>query len=140
VIDSYFSGTKVKWILDHIDGAREKAEAGELLVGTIDTWLVWKFTQGKHHITDVSNASRTMLYNINSMQWDDDLLELLTIPKPMLPQVKQSSEIYGYASSEFFGSEIPISGIAGDQQAALFGQLCTMTIQMVFILSQPSQV
>jgi glycerol kinase len=125
VIDSYFSGTKVKWILDHIDGAREKAEAGELLVGTIDTWLVWKFTQGKHHITDVSNASRTMLYNINSMQWDDDLLELLTIPKSMLPQVKQSSEIYGYASSEFFGSEIPISGIAGDQQAALFGQLCT---------------
>ena len=125
VIDSYFSGTKVKWILDNVDGAREKAESGNLLMGTIDTWLVWKFTDGEHHITDVSNASRTLLFNINSMDWDDELLDLLTIPKNMLPRVKQSSEVYGYTQSNFFNTQIPLSGIAGDQQAALFGQMCT---------------
>lgn len=125
VIDSYFSGTKVKWILDHVDGARKKAEAGELVLGTIDTWLIWKMTEGKLHITDVTNACRSMLFNINTMDWDDELLELLTIPKSMLPQVKQSSEVYGYTSPNFFASKIPIAGIAGDQQAALFGQMCT---------------
>ncbi len=125
VIDSYFSGTKVKWILDHLDGARKKAEAGELVLGTIDTWLIWKMTEGKLHITDVTNACRSMLFNINTMDWDDELLDLLTIPKSMLPQVKQSSEVYGYTSPNFFASKIPIAGIAGDQQAALFGQMCT---------------
>lgn len=125
VIDSYFSGTKIKWILDHVEGAREKAEAGDLIAGTIDTWLVWNFTNGDQHITDVSNASRTLLFNINTMDWDDELLELLTIPKSMLPKVKQSSEIYGHTQSTFYDTKIPISGIAGDQQAALFGQMCT---------------
>ncbi|WP_242121255.1 glycerol kinase GlpK [Aestuariivivens sediminicola] len=125
VIDSYFSGTKVKWILDHVKGAREKAENGSLIIGTIDTWLIWNFTKGEQHVTDVSNASRTLLFNLNTLEWDDDLLELFTIPKSMLPQVKQSSEVYGYALSSFYGTEIPISGIAGDQQAALFGQMCT---------------
>ena len=125
VIDSYFSGTKVKWILDHVEGARDKAEAGELILGTIDTWLIWNFTKGEQHITDVSNASRTLLFNINTMEWDDELLELLTIPKSMLPEVKQSSEIYGHTKSTFYDTNIPIAGIAGDQQAALFGQMCT---------------
>ncbi|WP_036380289.1 glycerol kinase GlpK [Muricauda sp. MAR_2010_75] len=125
VIDSYFSGTKVKWILDHVEGAREKAEAGDLVLGTIDTWLIWKMTEGQLHITDVTNACRSMLFNINTMDWDDDLLELLTIPKSMLPIVKQSSEVYGHTSPNFFASKIPIAGIAGDQQAALFGQMCT---------------
>ena len=125
VIDSYFSGTKVKWILDNVDGAREKAEAGKLILGTIDTWLIWNLTKGDQHITDVTNASRTLLFNINTMDWDDELLELFSIPKSMLPQVKQSSEIYGYTKSIFYDSNIPISGIAGDQQAALFGQMCT---------------
>ncbi len=125
VIDAYFSATKVKWILDKVDGARKKAEAGDLLMGTIDTWLVWNFTKGDQHITDVSNASRTLLFNINSMHWDDELLELFTIPKSMLPQVKQSSEIYGHSTSTFYDARIPIAGIAGDQQAALFGQMCT---------------
>ena len=125
VIDSYFSGTKVKWLLDHVEGARQKAEAGNLILGTIDTWLVWNFTKGAQHITDVTNASRTMLFNINTMDWDDELLELLTIPKSMLPEVKQSSEIYGHTKSTFYDANIPISGIAGDQQAALFGQMCT---------------
>jgi glycerol kinase len=125
VIDSYFSGTKVKWILDNVAGAREKAEDGELILGTIDTWLVWNFTKGEQHITDVSNASRTMIFNINTMEWDDELLELLTIPKSMLPKVKSSSEVYGHANSTFYDAKIPISGIAGDQQAALFGQMCT---------------
>lgn len=125
VIDSYFSGTKVKWILDNVSGARAAAEAGNLLMGTIDTWLVWNFTKGRQHITDVSNASRTLLFNINSMDWDDELLALLTIPKSMLPAVKQSSEIYGHTTSTFYDTKIPISGIAGDQQAALFGQMCT---------------
>ena len=125
VIDSYFSGTKVKWLLDHVEGARQKAEAGDLILGTIDTWLVWNFTKGAQHITDVTNASRTMLFNINTMDWDDELLELLTIPKSMLPEVKQSSEVYGHTKSTFYDANIPISGIAGDQQAALFGQMCT---------------
>lgn len=125
VIDSYFSGTKVKWILDNVDGARQKAESGDLIMGTIDTWLIWNFTKGKEHITDVTNASRTLLFNINTMDWDDELLKLLTIPKNMLPKVKQSSEVYGYTKSTFYDAKIPISGIAGDQQAALFGQMCT---------------
>ncbi|QTD38659.1 glycerol kinase GlpK [Polaribacter batillariae] len=125
VIDSYFSGTKVKWILDNVEGAREKAENGELLLGTIDSWLVWNFSKKQKHITDVTNACRTLLFNINTMDWDDELLELLTIPKSMLPEVKQSSEIYGHTKSTFFDCNIPIAGIAGDQQAALFGQMCT---------------
>lgn len=124
VIDAYFSGTKVKWILDNVKGARERAENGELCFGTIDSWLVWKFTRGKMHITDVSNASRTLLFNINTMQWDKDLLKLFNIPESMLPEVKQSSEIYGETSTTLFASKIPIAGIAGDQQAALFGQMC----------------
>lgn len=125
VIDAYFSGTKVKWILDNVEGAREKAEAGELLMGTIDTWLIWKFTNGENHVTDVSNASRTLIFNINTMSWDDELLALLNIPKSMLPDVKQSSEVYGHTKSTFLDADIPIAGIAGDQQAALFGQMCT---------------
>ncbi|MDF0707290.1 glycerol kinase GlpK [Flagellimonas okinawensis] len=125
VIDSYFSGTKVKWILDNVEGAREKAEAGDLIMGTIDSWLIWKMTDGGLHITDVTNACRSMLFNINTMDWDDELLELLTIPKSMLPEVKQSSEIYGHTSPNLFATPIPIAGIAGDQQAALFGQMCT---------------
>ncbi|MDY7394705.1 glycerol kinase GlpK [Aureibaculum sp. 2210JD6-5] len=125
VIDSYFSGTKVKWILDNVDGARKKAEDGNLLMGTIDTWLIWNFTKGNQHVTDVSNASRTLLFNLNTMDWDDKMLELLTIPKSMLPEVKQSSEVYGHTQSTFYDTKIPIAGIAGDQQAALFGQMCT---------------
>lgn len=125
VIDSYFSGTKIKWILDNVDGARARAEAGELLAGTIDSWLIWNFTKGTNHVTDVSNASRTLLFNINTLEWDDELLELLTIPKSMLPKVKESSEVYGHTQSVFYDSKIPIAGIAGDQQAALFGQMCT---------------
>ncbi|NJB71834.1 glycerol kinase [Saonia flava] len=122
VIDSYFSGTKVKWILDHVDGARKRSENGELLMGTIDSWLIWKMTSGALHITDVTNASRTLLFNINTMEWDDELLQLMDVPKSMLPKVKQSSEVYG--GTDFLGSSIPIAGIAGDQQAALFGQMC----------------
>ena len=125
VIDSYFSATKVKWILDNVDGARKKAENGRLILGTIDTWLIWNLTNGEHHITDPSNASRTLLFNINEMNWDDELLELFKIPKQMLPKVKQSSEIFGYTSSIFSSTKVPIAGIAGDQQAALFGQMCT---------------
>ncbi len=125
VTDAYFSGTKVKWMLDHVEGAREKADKGELCFGTVDSWLLWKLTNGKVHATDVSNASRTMLFNIFKMQWDEDLLELLTIPSSMLPEVKQSSEIYGYTDHILTSASIPISGIAGDQQSALFGQLCT---------------
>lgn len=125
VLDAYFSGTKVKWILDHVEGAREKAEAGELLFGTIDTWLVWKLTGGRVHVTDYSNASRTLMYNIRELKWDDELLKILTIPKCMLPEVRPSSEIYGVSlPSVLQGAEIPIAGIAGDQQAALFGQTC----------------
>jgi len=124
VIDAYFSGTKVKWILDNVKGARERAENGELCFGTVDSWLVWKFTRGAMHITDVSNASRTLMFNIHTMEWDKELLELLTIPESMLPEVKQSSEIYGDTVTTLFASKIPIAGIAGDQQAALFGQMC----------------
>ncbi|HBO29708.1 MAG TPA: glycerol kinase, partial [Leeuwenhoekiella sp.] len=125
VIDSYFAGTKVKWILDNVDGAREKAEAGDLILGTIDTWLIWKFTKGDLHVTDVTNACRTLLFNINTMEWDEELLELFDVPKSMLPEVKDSSEVYGHTKTTIFASKIPIAGIAGDQMAALFGQMCT---------------
>jgi len=124
VVDAYFSGTKIKWILENVEGARELADAGKLAFGTIDTWLIWKLTNGKLHISDVSNASRTMIYNIHSLKWDEDLLEILDIPAAILPSVKPSSEFYGLTSEEHLGSEIPLSGIAGDQQAALFGQMC----------------
>ncbi|HGD3824433.1 glycerol kinase GlpK [Streptococcus agalactiae] len=124
VIDAYFSATKVRWILDHVPGAQERAEKGELLFGTIDTWLVWKLTDGLVHVTDYSNADRTMLYNIKELKWDDEILELLNIPKAMLPEVKSNSEVYGKTTPfHFYGGEVPISGMAGDQQAALFGQL-----------------
>ena len=125
VIDSYFSGTKLKWILDNVDGARKKAENGELAFGTIDTWLTWKLTNGEVHVTDVSNASRTMLFNIHSLQWDEELLKLFNIPASVLPEVKPSSKIYGVTGNIIPDSRIPIAGIAGDQQAALFGQMCT---------------
>ena len=124
VIDAYFSGTKVKWILDHVEGARERAKRGELLFGTVETWLIWKLTKGAVHVTDYSNASRTMLFNINTLEWDDEILEELDIPKCMLPQAKPSSAVYGEADPGFFGGRIPIAGAAGDQQAALFGQTC----------------
>ena len=121
-LDAYFSGTKIKWILDNVEGAREKAERGELLFGTVDTWLVWKLTEGAVHVTDRTNASRTMLYNINTLRWDEKLCEMLDIPMSMLPEVRSSSEIYGYV--RMMGAKVPICGIAGDQQAALFGQGC----------------
>ncbi|CDF58386.1 glycerol kinase GlpK [Thermobrachium celere] len=124
VVDAYFSGTKIKWILDNVEGAREKAERGELLFGNIDTWLIWNLTGGKVHVTDYSNASRTMLYNIYELKWDEEILEILNIPKSMLPEVKPSSCIYGYTTVDVIGGEIPIAGDAGDQQAALFGQGC----------------
>ncbi|QGQ45186.1 glycerol kinase GlpK [Metabacillus sediminilitoris] len=125
LIDPYFSGTKVKWILDHIDGAREKAEKGQLLFGTIDTWLIWKLTGGKAHVTDYSNASRTLMFNIYDLCWDEELLRILDIPKSMLPEVRSSSEVYANTIDyHFFGESVPIAGIAGDQQAALFGQAC----------------
>ncbi|MDF2856924.1 MAG: glpK [Neobacillus sp.] len=125
IIDAYFSGTKVKWILDNIVGAREKANQGKLLFGTIDTWLIWKLSGGKAHVTDYSNASRTLMYNIYDLKWDDELLEILNVPKAMLPDVRSSSEVYAHTLDYyFFGIEVPISGIAGDQQAALFGQAC----------------
>ena len=125
MIDAYFSATKVKWILDNIEGAREKAENGDLLFGTIDTWLIWNLTRGKVHVTDYSNAARTMLYNIKDLKWDEDILKELEIPLCMLPEVKPSSEIYGYTDEEMLaGAKIPIAGCAGDQQAALFGQTC----------------
>ncbi|MDY3316674.1 glycerol kinase GlpK [Riemerella anatipestifer] len=125
VLDAYFSGTKLKWILDNVEGAREKAKQGKLCFGTVDTWLVFKLTRGKMFITDVSNASRTLMFNIRDMEWDDELLALFDIPKEILPEVKQSSEIYGETSTTLFSTKIPIAGIAGDQQAALFGQMCT---------------
>ena len=124
IVDAYFSGTKLKWILDNVEGAREKAENGDLLFGTVETWLIWKLTKGKVHVTDYSNASRTLLFNIKELKWDDEILAELNIPKCILPEVKQSSEIYGYCEHSFLGGEIPISGAAGDQQAALFGQTC----------------
>ncbi|MFD3447262.1 glycerol kinase GlpK [Microbacteriaceae bacterium 4G12] len=125
LIDAYFSGTKVKWILDNVEGAREKAERGELLFGTIDTWLTWKLSGRKVHVTDYSNASRTLMYNIHELKWDEELLDMLTIPASMLPEVRPSSEVYGHTVDyHFFGQNVPIAGIAGDQQAALFGQAC----------------
>ncbi len=124
MIDSYFSATKIRWILENVEGVRERAEKGELAFGTMDSWLVWKFTGGDFHITDATNASRTMLYNIKEGQWDDELIELMDIPKSLLPEVKQSSEVYGHTRTTIFSSKIPIAGIAGDQQAALFGQRC----------------
>jgi len=125
LIDAYFSGTKVKWILDHVEGARERAERGELLFGTIDTWLIWKLSGGKAHVTDYSNASRTLMYNIHELKWDDELLGILDVPKAMLPEVRPSSEVYAEtAGYHFFGEAVPIAGAAGDQQAALFGQAC----------------
>lgn len=122
--DAYFSGTKIKWILDHVEGARERAENGDLLFGTVDTWLIWNLTEGKVFVTDYTNASRTMLYNIKECKWDDEILSLLDIPKCMLPEVKSSSEVYGETKIEAIGGNIPIAGAAGDQQAALFGQCC----------------
>lgn len=125
LLDAYFSGTKVKWILDNVEGAREKAENGDLLFGTIDTWLVYKLSGGKTHVTDYSNAARTLMYNIHELKWDDELLDILEVPKSMLPEVKPSSEVYANTIDyHFFGEEVPISGIAGDQHAALFGQAC----------------
>lgn len=125
LIDAYFSGTKIKWILDNVEGARQRAEQGKLRFGTIDTWLVWKLTRGEVHCTDVSNASRTMLFNINTLDWDDELLNMLDIPRSMMPRVCSSSEVYGHTKTTIFAHEVPIAGIAGDQQAALFGQQCT---------------
>ena len=124
IIDAYFSGTKLKWILDNVEGVRERAERGELLFGTVETWLIWKLTKGKSHVTDYSNASRTLLFNIKDLTWDKEILEELNIPESMLPEPKPSSYVYGYSDASFFGKEIPISGAAGDQQAALFGQTC----------------
>ncbi|RZK53865.1 MAG: glycerol kinase, partial [Pedobacter sp.] len=125
IIDSYFSATKAKWILENVDGAKEKAEQGKLAFGTIDTWLIWNLTGGKTHVTDVTNASRTMLYNIKSLSWDEELLTLFGIPKSMLPDVKSSSEVYGETAGNILAAKLPIAGIAGDQQSALFGQMCT---------------
>lgn len=124
IIDAYFSATKIKWILDHVEGVREKAEAGKLAFGTVDSWLIWRLTRGEVHVTDVTNASRTMLYNINRLAWDEELLELFGIPRSMMPEVKSSSEIYGHTKTTLFAHKVPIAGIAGDQQAALFGQMC----------------
>ncbi|MEN0660977.1 glycerol kinase GlpK [Caldifermentibacillus hisashii] len=125
LIDAYFSGTKVKWILDHVEGAKEKAEQGKLLFGTIDTWLIWKLSGGRAHVTDYTNASRTLMYNIYELKWDDELLDILGVPKSMLPEVRPSSEIYANTIDyHFFGHQVPIAGVAGDQQAALFGQAC----------------
>ena len=124
VIDPYFSGTKIRWLLENVPGAREQAENGELLFGTVETWLIWKLTGGAVHVTDYSNASRTMLFNINTLQWDEEILHKMGIPASMLPKVVQSSEVYGYTDPAFFGAPIPVAGAAGDQQAALFGQTC----------------
>ena len=126
IIDAYFSGTKIRWILDNVPGARERAEAGQLRFGTVDSWLVWQLTRGQVHVTDVSNASRTMLFNINTLEWDPELLALLDIPLSMMPSVRSSSEVYGYTKTTIFAHEVPIAGMAGDQQAALFGQMCTV--------------
>ena len=125
ILDPYFSGTKVRWILENVPGARERAIAGKLRFGTVDSWLVWNLTGGRHHVTDVSNASRTLLFNIHTLEWDDEMLELLGVPRSMLPEVRSSSEIYGYTHARIFSFDVPIAGIAGDQQAALFGQMCT---------------
>lgn len=125
ILDAYFSATKIKWILDNVEGARAKAEAGDIAFGTIDSWIIWKLTDGRVHVTDVSNASRTMIYNIHTLDWDQELLELFNIPKNILPEVKSSSEVYGETTGNVLAAKIPIAGIAGDQQAALFGQMCT---------------
>lgn len=125
ILDAYFSATKIKWILDNVPGARKRAEAGKLMFGTVDTWLIWRLTRGEVHVTDVSNASRTLLFNIHTLQWDDELLELFNIPRSMMPEAKSSSEIYGHTKTTIFAHKVPIAGIAGDQQAALFGQMCT---------------
>ena len=125
LIDAYFSGTKIKWILDNVPGAREKAEKGLLRFGTVDSWLVWQLTRGDVHVTDVTNASRTMVFNIHTLEWDQELLDLLGIPRSMMPRVASSSEVYGHTRTTLFAHEVPIAGIAGDQQAALFGQMCT---------------
>ena len=125
IIDAYFSATKIRWILENVPGAREKTEQGKLRFGTVDTWLIWMLTRGEVHVTDVSNASRTMVYNIHDLCWDKELLDLFGIPESMMPQVKSSSEIYGYTKTTLFAHEVPVAGIAGDQQAALFGQMCT---------------
>ena len=125
IVDAYFSASKIKWILDNVEGAREKAEKGILAFGTIDSWLIWNLTAGAVHVTDVTNASRTMIYNINSLSWDDELLQLFTIPRSMLPEVRSSSEVYGETAGRILAGRIAIAGIAGDQQAALFGQMCT---------------
>lgn len=125
IIDAYFSATKILWILENVPGARQRAEEGKLRFGTVDTWLIWMLTRGERHVTDVSNASRTMLFNIHTLQWDKELLGLFGIPESMMPQVKSSSEVYGYTKTTIFAHEVPIAGIAGDQQAALFGQMCT---------------
>ncbi|GAA0121702.1 MAG: glycerol kinase GlpK [Clostridium argentinense] len=124
ILDAYFSGTKIKWILDNVEGAREEAEKGNLLFGTIDTWLIWNLTKGKVHVTDYTNASRTLIFNIHELKWDEEILEILDIPKSMLPEVKPSSYVYGHTDYSLFGANTPISGVAGDQQAALFGQCC----------------
>lgn len=124
MLDAYFSATKIQWILDHVEGAREKAERGDLAFGTVDSWLIWNLTEGKLHITDVTNASRTMLFNINTLEWDQELLGIFQIPKSMLPEVRSSSEIYGESSGQLLGTKVPIAGIAGDQQSALFGHIC----------------
>ena len=139
VVDPYFSGTKVKWILDNVEGAREKAERGELLFGTVDTWLVWKLTQGRVHVTDYTNASRTMLFNIHTKQWDDKMLEILNIPRSMLPEVRNSSEIYGQTNIGGKGGvHIPVAGIAGDQQAALcYSTQVTKLLHPKMDFSQP---
>ena len=125
IIDAYFSATKIKWILDNVPGARKRAEMGKLMFGTVDTWLIWRLTRGEVHVTDVSNASRTMLFNIHTLDWDQELLDLFKIPRSMMPEVKSSSEVYGHTKTTIFAHKVPISGIAGDQQAALFGQMCT---------------
>ena len=125
IIDAYFSATKIKWILDNVPGARERAEKGKLMFGTVDTWLIWRLTRGEVHVTDPSNASRTMLFNIRTLQWDEELLKLFDIPASMMPEVRSSSEVYGATKTTIFAHKVPIAGIAGDQQAALFGQMCT---------------
>ena len=124
IIDAYFSGTKIKWVLDNVPGARKRAEMGKLRFGNVDSWLVWRLTRGEVHVTDVTNASRTMLFNIHDLKWDEELMKLLDIPMSMMPEVKSSSEVYGHTKTTIFAHEVPISGIAGDQQAALFGQMC----------------
>ena len=124
IIDAYFSATKIKWILDNVPGARERAEKGKLMFGTVDTWLIWRLTRGEVHVTDPSNASRTMLFNIRTLQWDEELLKLFDIPASMMPEVRSSSEVYGATKTTIFAHKVPIAGIAGDQQAALFGQMC----------------